>query len=818
MPQRPLQDVVHYLRRLTAPAGWRDVSDAELLDRFARQRDQAAFELLVWRHGKMVLSVCRRLLRHEQDAEDAFQAVFMALARRAAALGHRESVGGWLYRVAFRIALRARATEAKRTIREHAVPPSEASLLDPGDEAALRELRQAIDEEVNRLPEKYRVPFVLCHFDGRSNAEAARELGCPIGTLESWLVRARQRLRGQLARRGVMLPTGLLAAGFTALAAPTELSASLIRATARAASLTAMGETTTGIISAQASMWMEGALRTMSATKFKIVTLLVLTVGLTGGGVGTWGRGPSSAAENGLEKKDRVGRLIHRLGSDLFSEREEAGRELDRIGPPALAALRDAAKSDDPEVRRRAARLARRIERRRDEEEILRGKRMQLVFVDTPLTEALAEFEKKSGYRFTLHDSKGKLKGRKVTLATGDVTFWEALELFGQAAGLVEGESYVIPQAQFVMDQFQPNLQNLQIAAFQLQPNVQIPANLFKRVAALPAAPVQRAAPIQANRLQPAARIQANKFQPAVQLQAAQFVQFPAAQVVQPQAIVQLQPALPFVQLRSTGGIDCGESSTRPIVLRDGKPSEEPTVRVGAIRMRLLPKKFGDAKRKDILLGLQIAVEPKVRWRSATAVHIDKAVDDRGQELKPLPQGSLSFHAQNVYHAAPVRGSVVPIALRKRDKQSKSLKELRGTITAEVLSEPKTVLTVDNVLKAEGKTFRFSGGWLKIVKVQRQGDRIQVGCELTATPLREDQSRNPFQLSLESENGSAKEKSLGEPNRFAASNGSPMKVVVEGKLPKGRQSARMVLGRSRTITVTIPFVFRDVPLPSEPRP
>src|SRR5690349_4880738 len=115
MSDGQLRDVVHFLRRVVAPGGMGGVSDAELLERFVRNRDEAAFELLVWRHGKMVLGVCRRLLRQEQDAEDAFQAAFLTLARRAGALGRCASVGGWLYRVAFRIALRARAAASRRT-------------------------------------------------------------------------------------------------------------------------------------------------------------------------------------------------------------------------------------------------------------------------------------------------------------------------------------------------------------------------------------------------------------------------------------------------------------------------------------------------------------------------------------------------------------------------------------------------------------------------------------------------------------------------------------------------------------------------------
>jgi cobalt-zinc-cadmium efflux system membrane fusion protein len=211
------QTFLHHLRR--AACGSADgVSDADLLRRFAATRDETAFELLVWRHGSAVWTLCRRLLRDEQDAHDAFQAAFLALARSAASVGKRGSVGGWLYRVACRAALAARARAARRAAREQPLGHTEA--CDPSADAhaaaVAEELRQALAEEVSRLPERFRLPLVLCGFAGKSNPEAARELGCPLGTLESRLTRARQRLRARLARRGFAL--GAVAA---ALAIPT---------------------------------------------------------------------------------------------------------------------------------------------------------------------------------------------------------------------------------------------------------------------------------------------------------------------------------------------------------------------------------------------------------------------------------------------------------------------------------------------------------------------------------------------------------------------------------------------------------------------
>src|SRR5262249_11379095 len=160
-----------------APAAAPGVPDTDLLERFAAVRDEAAFELLAWRHGPMVLGVCRRVLGDFHEAEDAFQATFLVLARKAASAARHRSAGGWLHTVAYRVALRARARRAARTARERPLgePPPDAA-LDPAGEAARREVRRVIDEEVNRLPEKYRTPFVLFHLEGRGSAEVAREL------------------------------------------------------------------------------------------------------------------------------------------------------------------------------------------------------------------------------------------------------------------------------------------------------------------------------------------------------------------------------------------------------------------------------------------------------------------------------------------------------------------------------------------------------------------------------------------------------------------------------------------------------------------
>jgi RNA polymerase sigma factor (sigma-70 family) len=267
-----LNPLIRHLRRVVRPRGADGPSDAQLLERFVQGRDETAFELLVWRHGAMVHNVCRRVLRREHDAEDAFQATFLTLVRKAGSIGNRASVGGWLYKVAYRVALRARAAAPVPPLPAEPLP--DASAADPVQELLGRELGSVLDEEVNRLPDKYRVAFVLCHLEGQTIEAAARSLGCPPGTVGTRVARARGLLRRRLARRGVDL------------AAPgAALPAALVTSTVQAALLrTADDAVAAGLISAQAAALTKGALQAMSLTKWTLAAAVVLGLSLFGGG------------------------------------------------------------------------------------------------------------------------------------------------------------------------------------------------------------------------------------------------------------------------------------------------------------------------------------------------------------------------------------------------------------------------------------------------------------------------------------------------------------------------------------------------------
>jgi RNA polymerase sigma factor (sigma-70 family) len=266
-----------FLRHLSRVAQCQAISgltDGQLLERFVGQRDDAAFELLVHRHGSIVLGVCRRVLHHEQDAEDAFQATFLVLAHNAEAISRRDAVASWLYKVAYRIAVRAGRARRAQPLADEPGPAAEPIL-----DLLRRELRTVLDEEVSRLPDHYRAAFVLCQLEGQTTAAAAQALGCPMGTVGTRLARARDLLRRRLARRGFDLAApSLLPVVGTAMPAP------LVDATVRAAHLRSSDQAAAaGLISAQAATLTKGAVHSMPATVWRLTAAVVLACGLLGG-------------------------------------------------------------------------------------------------------------------------------------------------------------------------------------------------------------------------------------------------------------------------------------------------------------------------------------------------------------------------------------------------------------------------------------------------------------------------------------------------------------------------------------------------------
>jgi RNA polymerase sigma factor (sigma-70 family) len=265
MATDPASPLVRQLRKLIDSQTAREHTDQDLLQRFAGQHDETAFAALVQRHGQVVWGLCRRLLGHEQDAEDAFQATFLILARKATTIRKQEALGSWLYGVASRVARNARKSAARRRGRERlgeARPQQQ-----PVTEAALREVQALLDEEVGRLPEKYRAPFVLCCLEGRSKAEAAAELGWKEGTVSSRLAFARRRLQHCLARRGVALPAALAAVAVGQDATSAAMPTLLLNAALRGAA---------GAVPEPVAALAKGVLRSMTLLKLRAAAAVLV--------------------------------------------------------------------------------------------------------------------------------------------------------------------------------------------------------------------------------------------------------------------------------------------------------------------------------------------------------------------------------------------------------------------------------------------------------------------------------------------------------------------------------------------------------------
>ncbi len=288
--------VVHYLHCLAATLG-RELTDTELLQRFTLRRDEGAFTALVHRHGRLVWDICHHVLHHTQDTEDAFQATFVVLAASAGKIRKQERLASWLHGVALRVALKARRDAARR--RKHEKEAGGMTRKQEPPDLSWREVRCLLDEEVQRLPDKYRVPFILCVLEGHTLAEAARQLGWKEGTVSGRLTRARQQLRERLARRGVEL-TAVVAALAVAHRAGAGVAPRLVAATAQAAvSYTTGAAAAAGILSARVATLIQGATSTMLTNHWKMIALWLLALGAGAAGAGVFLHEPAVAQDAG---------------------------------------------------------------------------------------------------------------------------------------------------------------------------------------------------------------------------------------------------------------------------------------------------------------------------------------------------------------------------------------------------------------------------------------------------------------------------------------------------------------------------------------
>jgi RNA polymerase sigma factor (sigma-70 family) len=302
------------------------------LDRFRARRDEgaeAAFAALVARHGALVWSVCRSISSEAHAAEDAFQATFLILVRKAGSIRRRETLGPWLYGVARRVAVRAKVTSRRQRQHEERGAEMRATsqpVLTPQEEL------EALHEEIGRLPERYRAAVVLCHLEGCSHAEAARVLKCPKGTVNVRVSRARELLRDRLARRGVAFSTALAGAVLVGETATAAMPVGLAETTIKAAMQDAAGKSVTaGAVSAAVSQLTQGVLTTMTLTKVTVAAAVVLTAGSFSSGIALLAMGLGPRAATGGPALDPVAQKDAGRPEARWKEREQNVNNLKMI-------------------------------------------------------------------------------------------------------------------------------------------------------------------------------------------------------------------------------------------------------------------------------------------------------------------------------------------------------------------------------------------------------------------------------------------------------------------------------------------------------
>jgi RNA polymerase sigma factor (sigma-70 family) len=284
MDRSGLRHTLQHLSTVVAAPGARDLTDGELLHAYCAQRDEAAFAALVQRHSRLVLAVCDRVLRQREDNEDVFQATFLALARDAASVRRRDSIAGWLHGVARHIALDARRSATRR--HRHEGRAMTTATPNPAWEAAWREVQLILDQAIQRLPDRYREPFVLCCLEDLSRAQAAVRLGIKEGTVGSRLTEARRRLRDRLARRGVdltaVLAAAAVAAGVARADVPPTLTASITRV---AAQLVGGQALSADLVSDRIQSLVRGVPKVMLLTTRMMATLFLIALAVVGSGM-----------------------------------------------------------------------------------------------------------------------------------------------------------------------------------------------------------------------------------------------------------------------------------------------------------------------------------------------------------------------------------------------------------------------------------------------------------------------------------------------------------------------------------------------------
>jgi hypothetical protein len=481
------------------------------------------------------------------------------------------------------------------------------------------------------------------------------------------------------------------------------------------------------------------------------------------------------------EKKDTadpklIARLIEELGDRRYAKREAAERALRQIGVPALDALREAARNKDAEVRRRATRLLRQIETLAEAARLLASPHLRLVYKDTPLADAVADIEKKTGIAIKLEGDTDRLPRRKVTLDTGNTTFWEAMDQFCAKSGLVE----------------------------------------------VPPPPPERSPSTVTG------------------------------------SIIVIRGGGGGMRLTPRDILTPGTNALPPaLILRDGKPTTLPKYYAGTVRLRALPPdtKLPDQERKqgEVLLVLEGKAGPTLLWNRPVGLRIEKAVDDQGQQLQQVagthlvegPQAPARGGTRVVINQVPINPRRnepenqphVPVRLTAGKKPSKALKELSGTLIAQVQTTPESLVVVDNILKSAGRVVKGPrGGSLKVGAVVRQeGGEVKVRVLVeppttetddgTAPPLGgmtviiDGQEVGPRTVSLSASNFALLDEK-GKPLQVVKAvttgvrAGPAQEVELIYRPAEGQPGpARFVYTARRGALLEVPFTLRNIPLP-----
>jgi RNA polymerase sigma factor (sigma-70 family) len=322
MPKTGFHSLLHLIRRVLHDPGEGSCPDQLLLQRYLTDRSETAFEVILRRHGPMVLDVCRSMLPNEADVEDAFQATFLILAKKAKSIRRESSLAGWLHGVAYRVACKSQTEFARRQKHEAltAVPTGTIA----ADDLTWRELRQVIHEELDKVPRPCREALALCYLQGMNQDRAAEELDLPKGTLKGRLERGRAILRARLVRRGLG-PTGLLvASAWPSAGISGELSAALVASTLRASTGLAAGQAIACLASARIIALVQGLLDVIFWKKIKMAGAVIALLGVVCLGsyslaVHFSGNAPQPHGERGHAEKDTV-QSIELPNDDLWSK------------------------------------------------------------------------------------------------------------------------------------------------------------------------------------------------------------------------------------------------------------------------------------------------------------------------------------------------------------------------------------------------------------------------------------------------------------------------------------------------------------------